>query len=625
MHPLEPLTASEIEAATAAVQADPRWGELTRFALVSLDEPAKELLADGGPVPRRAAAAVYDRGRMETARVTVDLEQGAVRSWEPVKEAHATLFAEELFDATILVRQDERWRAALAKRGVSDFDAVQLDPWPAGNLDGTFDAAARRVRVLSYLRPDPGANGYARPVEGVLALVDLVRRQVVEVADYGEVPIPPEAGEYRRDRVGPHREGLRPLDITQPEGPSFTIDGNEISWQRWRFRVAMHPMDGLVLHSVGYQDGARMRSILYRAALGEMVVPYGETSPMHFWKNAFDAGEFGIGRFPFLNSLTLGCDCLGEIRYLDALTADEQGKPYTVERAICVHEEDYGILWKHLDLETFNPEVRRSRRLVVSSIHTVGNYEYGFFWYFYLDGSLEFEVKLTGILSTMAVAPGAELRHATLVAPQLAGPYHQHLFNVRLDFDIDGTVNTVEEVDAVPLPPGPDNPFGNAWVSQATPLVSERQAQRDIDPGRSRHWRIVNPEVKNRLGQPVGYRLLPGAPPRMLAGPESSAARRAGFARHHLWVTPYRPDERRAAGEFPNLHPGGAGLPEWTAADRSVEASDVVVWYTFGITHVPRPEDWPVMPVEYSGFLLQPFGFFDRNPAIDLAPLDHCH
>jgi primary-amine oxidase len=625
MHPLEPLTASEIEAAAAAVQADARWGELTRFALVSLDEPVKDLLADGAPPPRRAVATVYDRGRMETAQVTIDLEQGAVLSWEAVKEAHATLFAEELFDATILVRQDERWRAALAKRGVSDFDAVQLDPWPAGNLDATFDAAGRRVRVLSYLRPDPGANGYARPIEGVLAIVDLVKRQVVEVADYGEVPIPPEGGEYRRDLVGPHREGLRPLDITQPEGPSFTVDGNKISWQRWRFRVAMHPLDGLVLHSVGYEDGGRTRSILHRAALGEMVVPYGETSPMHFWKNAFDAGEFGIGRFPFLNSLTLGCDCLGEIRYLDAVAADEQGKPYTVERAVCIHEEDYGILWKHLDLETFNPEVRRSRRLVVSSIHTVGNYEYGFFWYFYLDGSLQFEVKLTGILSTMAVAPDAELRHATLVAPQLAGPYHQHLFNVRLDFDVDGTINTVEEVDAVPLPPGADNPHGNAWVSQATALVSERQAQRDIDPGRSRHWRVVNPQVKNRLGQPVGYRLIPGAPPRMLAGSESSIARRAGFARHHLWVTPYRPDERRAAGEFPNLHPGGAGLPEWTAADRPVEASDVVVWYTFGITHVPRPEDWPVMPVEYAGFLLQPFGFFDRNPAIDLAPLDHCN
>src|SRR5260370_36329622 len=164
---------------------------------------------------------------METARVTVDLDQAAVLSWEAVKEAHATLFAEELFAATILVRQDERWRAALAQRGVSDFDAVQLDPWPAGNLEGTFDARGRRVRVLSYLRPDPGANGYARPIEGVLAIVDLVRRQVVEVADYGEGPIPPEGGEYRPDLVGPHRAGLRPVDITQPAGPSFTVGGTQ--------------------------------------------------------------------------------------------------------------------------------------------------------------------------------------------------------------------------------------------------------------------------------------------------------------------------------------------------------------------------------------------------------------
>jgi primary-amine oxidase len=624
MHPLEPLTAAEIEAAAAAIRADSRWDELTRFALLALDEPEKDVLGNGAAGTRLAIATVYDRGRMETARVSVDLDGGKVRSWEAVKEAHATLFAEELYEATLLVRADERWQAAMARRGISDLDSVQLDPWPAGNFDGTFDAAGRRVRVLAYLRPDPGANGYAKPVEGVLAIVDLVKRQVSEVHDYGEVPIPPEPGEYRRDVVGPARQGLRALEITQPDGPSFTVDGNLISWQRWRFRVSMHPLDGLVLHTVGYEDGGRVRSVLHRAALGEMVVPYGETSPMHFWKNAFDAGEFGIGRFPFLNSLTLGCDCLGEIRYLDAVMADEHGKPYTVEHAVCLHEEDYGILWKHLDMETFNTEVRRSRRLVVSSIHTVGNYEYGFFWYFYLDGSIQFEVKLTGILSTMAVPPGVEPLHATLVAPQLAGPYHQHLFNVRLDFDVDGTANTVEEVDAVSLPAGADNPYSNAWVAQATPLTSELEARRDIDPGRSRHWRIVNPGVTNRLGRPVGYRLIPGAPPSMLAGADSAIARRAGFARHHLWVTPYRQDERRAAGEYPNLHPGGAGLPEWTAADRPVDNRDIVVWYSFGLTHVPRPEDWPVMPVEYCGFLLQPFGFFEGNPAIDLAPPDHC-
>jgi primary-amine oxidase len=382
-----------------------------------------------------------------------------------------------------------------------------------------------------------------------------------------------------------------------------------------------------VLHTIGYEgegeNGGRVRPILHRASVSEMVVPYGHAGPMHNWKNAFDAGEWGLGRMA--NSLTLGCDCLGEIRYLDATFGNEGGEPYTIKNAICMHEEDYSILWKHVDLRTGTTEVRRQRRLVISSIATVGNYEYGFYWYFYLDGSMQLEVKLTGVMSTMAVDGSDDLGNAAMVAPQLAAPYHQHLFNVRLDFDVDGTANTVYEVDAVAEPEGPENPLANAFTVEATALETEQQAQRVVDPSRSRVWKIVNPEVRNRLGEPVGYKLVPASTPTLLASPESSVGRRATFATRNLWVTPYRADERRAAGDYPNQHGGGDGLPRWTAADRPVADTDVVVWHTFGVTHIPRPEDWPVMPVESTGFLLAPVGFFDRNPALDVPPSPgHC-
>jgi primary-amine oxidase len=134
----------------------------------------------------------------------------------------------------------------------------------------------------------------------------------------------------------------------------------------------------------------------------------------------------------------------------------------------------------------------------------------------------------------------------------------------------------------------------------------------------------VNPAVRNGLGRPVAYRLLPRPTPTLLAGEGSGIAARAGFATRNLWVTPYDPDQRRAAGDFPNQHPGGAGLPAWTAADRPLVGTEVVVWHTFGVTHVPRPEDWPVMPVEATGFQLLPAGFFDRNPALDVPPPEHC-
>jgi primary-amine oxidase len=383
--------------------------------------------------------------------------------------------------------------------------------------------------------------------------------------------------------------------------------------------VSLDPLEGIVLRDISY-DG---RSILRRAAVAEMVVPYGDPDPAHGWKNAFDAGEWGLGRMA--NSLTLGCDCLGEVTYLDAVLNDERGNANITANAICIHEEDVGILWKHLDLLTGRAEVRRKRRLVVSSIATVGNYEYGFYWYFHQDGALELEVKLTGIMSTKALATDAAEPSAPAIAPGLAAPVHQHLFCVRLDVAVDGPINEVHEVDVEALPADDSNPWRNGFAPTATRLETEQQAQRVVDPAKSRSWRIVNPSVTNAVGRPVAYKLLPGASPTLLAQDGSSIAARAAFATRNLWVTPYAPSERRPAGDFPNQHAGGDGLPRWTAADRSLVDTEVVVWHTFGVTHIPRPEDWPVMPVETCGFSLVPSGFFDRNPALDVPPPGHCH
>jgi primary-amine oxidase len=457
--------------------------------------------------------------------------------------------------------------------------------------------------------------------------VDLNARVIVHIVEDEVVPIPSASGNFDAEACGPVRADLKPLEIVQPEGPSFEILGHEIRWQRWRLRVSLHPIEGLVLHTVAYEDGGRLRSILHRASLSDMVVPYGDPSSGQFFKNAFDAGEYGIGKL--VNSLEQGCDCLGEIRYLDAEMANGLGEPYTVTNAICIHEEDYGILWKHVDMFSDSSEVRRSRRLVISSVATAGPYEYGFFWYLYQDGSLQLEVKLTGIMETGALQPGRSPRYGTTIAPQLYAPYHQHIFCFRLDFDVDGTANSVYEVDMRPEPSGPGNPYASAWRAVPTLLRRESDAQRLTDSSAARTWKVVNPDVLNDLGDPVGYRLEPGPTATMLADPSSSVGRRAVFASKNLWVTPYSPDELHAAGDYPNQHPGGDGLPRWTSADRSLEREDVVLWHTFAVTHDPRPEDWPVMPVEYAGFSLKPVGFFARNPALDVPPPaghhDHGH
>lgn len=625
MHPLDALTAPEIERAASIVRRE-RSTEDLLFATITLREPDKAVVGTyrpGDPVDREVRCVVVD-GPNSVAEAVVSVTADELRSWRSLPGAKPALLFTEIVDAMGVLHESEEWRDALAKRGITDLSTVQIDPWPAGSFGDAAEDATRLTRVVSYLRHDPTDNGYAHPIEGLVAVIDLSARRVVEIVDHGVVPVPAECSNYDIERAGPARTSLRPLEIVQPDGPSFTVDGNLLSWENWRLRVSMDPIEGLVLHQVGWDDGTRVRPILHRAALSEMVVPYGTTAPTHDWKNAFDAGEWGMGRF--VNSLALGCDCLGEIVYLDAVMATERGGASTVSQAICLHEEDFGILWKHQDLHSGTTEVRRNRRFVISSIYTVGNYEYAFYWYLYLDGTIELEVKLTGIMQTMAVAEGSPPAQSVMIAPELAAPLHQHLFNVRLDVCIDGPDNSVYEVDVEAMPAGPDNPRNNAMTTVETLLGTEQAAQRLIDPTRSRTWRIVNPSVTNRLGRPVAYKLLPGAWPTLLAGEDAAVRRRAGFATRHLWVTPFDEDEFRAAGPYANQSTGGGGLPEWTATDRPVVDTDVVVWCTFGVTHVPRPEDWPVMPVERTGFSLVPVGFFERNPALDLPPsAGHCH
>jgi len=620
-HPLSALTPEEITAAVAVVHGDGRWTDDWRFAYVGLEEPAKAVVrgyAAGDPVDRLVRLIVVAGPEADVIEIVVSVTTGEMRSFVEVEGMRPGLLFEESLRAILALKEDRRWQEAMRRRGIDDLESVQIDPWPAGSFDLAHETGRRICRCLCYVRETPDDNGYARPVEGVIGFVDMARGEVLEIMDTGVVPLPPERGSYYPEDNGPLRHDLKPLEITQPEGPSWQVDGNLVRWQRWSLRVTMDPVEGLVLHDVGYEDDGRVRSIIYRAAVSEMVVPYGDPGPMHGWKNAFDAGEWGLGRM--VNSLALGCDCLGVIHYFDAVFTTEQGKPYTIPNAICLHEEDYGMLWKHSDPRSGRTEVRRSRRLVVSSIATVGNYEYGFFWYFYLDGSIQFEVKMTGILSTMAVAPGVRPPFANMVAPQLAAPFHQHLFNMRLDMEVDGPANSVYEMEALPVPPGPDNPWSNAFESVATLLRTEQEARRVVDPSRSRFWKVVNNGSVNRLGEPVAYKLVPGSTPTLLAAEDSSVGRRAAFTTRNLWVTPFAADERRAGGDYPNQNRGGDGLPRWTARDRSIVDEDIVVWYTFGATHIPRPEDWPVMPVEYTGFSLAPVGFFPRNPALDVPP-----
>ena len=631
-HPLEPLSAEEISAATEILRTEQDLKENHRFVSVVLREPPKEKVLgfdngeNGGPIEREAFAILLDRSDGKAYEAVVSLSDGAVRSFDHVPGVQPQVILDEFFECEEIVKASPEVQEALRKRGIEDFEGVMVDPWSAGHYGD--EEEGRLLRGLVWIKQGgEDDNGYAHPVENLVVYVNTNEGRVAKIEDYGVVPVPQQPGNYTPEEVGAMRSDLKPVEITQPEGVSFEVDGHEVRWQKWRFRIGFTPREGLVLHTVGYEENGRVRPILYRASLSEMVVPYGDPAPVHRRKNAFDAGEYNIGTLA--NPLELGCDCLGEIRYFDAVMADTSGEPYAIKNAVCMHEEDYGLLWKHTDFRTEKVEVRRSRRLVVSFIATVGNYEYGFFWYLYQDGNIEFEVKLTGIMSTGAVEPGEKPKYGQLLNKDgLYAPIHQHFFNVRLDMNVDGQNNSVYEVNTESEPPGDENPIGNAFFTKATPLRTESEAQRLIDPFKARYWKIVNPSVENGAGEPVAYKLIPHGNVLPFAQPDASVIKRAGFMTKHLWVTPHEPSELHAAGDYPNQHKGGVGLPEWTQQDRPVENTDVVVWYTFGSHHAARLEDWPVMPVQYTGFMLQPAGFFDENPALDVPPPNHnghCH
>ena len=623
IHPLEPLSAPELKQAVLLLQKNGLTPAM-RIISITLQEPEKSVVygwpdVDAGP--RRAIAVTFDNAGNAAHTVQLDLTNGTVSAWEAAPAgSQPTMSIDEQIECERAVLESEEFRAALQRQyGISDTSLIMVDIWSAGNYGSEEDRSRRLARPLCFLRSDPTDNGYARPIEGLRPVVDLNLMQVIRVEEYGKWPLPPQEGNYAADRVPNQRTDIKPLEIAQPSGPGFTLSGRLLEWQNWSLIVGFNAREGLTIHDVRYTDQGKKRPILYRASLTEMVVPYGDPRPTQARKNAFDVGEYGMGMGA--NSLRLGCDCLGHIEYLDAHLCDSKGGALTIENAICIHEEDYGILWKHTDRRLANaPEVRRSRRLVVSSFSTVENYEYGFFWYFYQDGNIQFEIKLTGILSLGAAAEGEELKWGTIIAPLLYAPNHQHFFNVRLDFGIDGAANTVQQIDIVADPLGEDNPFHNAFHARATDLISESQALANLSIETARTWKVINPSVLNAVGEPVGYKFFPGDNTSPFASPEAWWRRRAGFVDHHVWVTPYHADERFAAGDFPNQSGGGDGLPKWTAQDRAIEDRDVVFWYTFGHTHIPRAEDYPVMPTAYIGFLLKPNGFFDKNPANDVPP-----
>ncbi|MDC3727529.1 tyramine oxidase [Rhodococcus rhodochrous] len=622
-HPLDPLAREEIDAAVALVRADARTGDRLRFWGATLDEAhARAVLAGAAPAgERKVGLVVMDYGNNEAWEVDVLLgEESRIRDWRAIDPRRPGITSEEARAAAQACRENPEFRAALAKRGITDVSLVMVDAESMGGFVPDEYKDRRVTWGTVWHRVDEDDNGYARPVQGVVPIIDMQTMEVLEVEDHGVVPISEETGNYDNGLWEPDREGLAPLEVVQPEGTSFDVEGWKVTWQGWEFRLGFTHREGLVLYDLTFKG----RSILKRVACNEMYVPYLDSNSTQYRKNFFDWGEYGAG--PLTNSLALGCDCLGVIHYFDATVLGGDGVGRTIPQAICMHEEDDSVLWKHTDMRRDVGQVRRARKLIISNFQTVANYDYGFYWSLHQDGTIKLAVKLTGLMSASGIEEGEEAPYGRVVSKNVQTPNHQHFFGLRLDTAIDGPLNRIVEEHAEVDPDPEKNPWGNAVRTVRVPLLNEKDAAQRNDASVSRHWRIESAERTNRYGEPTGYRLLLPNTTIPFSTPDSVMARRAPFTHNHLWATPYDPAEQYVGGQYPNqAEPGEDGVQVWQQKGRSLDGAELVLWPVIGVMHFPRPEQWPIMPVEQIGFMFEPDGFFDRNPAMDIpAPTPHC-
>jgi primary-amine oxidase len=631
VHPLDPLSFQEHWTVLEVLRDGGHVNPETRFSMVNLREPAKELVwswSKGMSVPRQAFALV--RQGPETYEAVVDLSGRRLVSWTPVRNVQPNWLEEEYRAMAAEVKKHPAFIDAMKKRGITDFTFLNCSAIPPGYF-ATEEQRGKRIAHVQCSDPRGVRNTWPRNISGLTVVVDLNAKTVVRVVDEGVVPIPATKADYDPASIGATRQVASPIRVDQPLGPGFQMDGHVVDWQKWRFHVRSDQRVGTLISTVTYGEGDRRRPMLYQGSLSEIFVPYMDPSFSWYQRNFLDAGEFNAGGLT--KPLLAGTDCPEHAVYLDSLVSGDQGRPRSVSNVLCLFERETGdMAWRHFAEE---PESRRRRDLVVRSAAVLGNYDYVFDWIFQQDGSIRVavgasgiaEVKSTSVATASDQSSGSGNNSAAGEAADAYGRFvdthivavnHDHYFNFRLDLDVDGAANSFVTDRLVTKTLPPDHPRRSIWVRQPTTARTESDGMLHADMDKPALWRVVSTSARNHVGYPTSYQLVPGMAASTLLSPDDYPRRRARFIDHHLWVTAYSPDEKYAAGNYPTLSTPGQGLPAWTKANRRIEQTDIVLWHTIGMHHVVRAEDWPVMPVLWHSFELRPFDFFDRNPALDL-------
>lgn len=622
-HPLDGLTLTEHWVVYDVLRDSGRIDTKSRYAGVSLREPPKAevLVWKPGTSFRREALAILMLGP-KTVEAVVDVAARKLASWKEVRDVQPDITGSEFEAQDEIAKASPEVVEALKRRGITDLTTVTCEG-PSRGYFAIKEEGDRRLAVALCQDRHGVENHWGRPIEGLTIYIDLHERKVFRVVDTGPAPVPSGPVDYHPEAVGQTRDPLAPLQIEQPLGPGFKRDGNEVSWDRWRFHVRVEPRRGAVISQVRHVDGERARPVLYQGSFSEMFVPYMDPAEGWYWRTFFDGGEFGHSLGLASRPLQRGTDCPENAAWFDVVLATDRGLPQRRPDVACLFEQaGGGIAWRHREQDLVDS--RPGRDLVLRWIATLGNYDYVFDWVFQQDGSIRGVVGATGIAEVKGVASrtvaqdkdGKDGAYGRFVAENTVAPNHDHFFACRLDLDVDGTANSLV-VDSIRTKRLPEShPRRSLWVVESRTALVEADGQ--LDRHAPALWRFVNPAVKGPMGYPTSYQIRPGHSAESMLEKDDYPQRRAGFTEHALWVTPYRPEELYAAGDYPTQSRGHDGLPTWTTGNRSIENTDIVAWYTFGMHHVVRAEDWPVMPTVWHEFELRPFDFFARNPALDL-------
>ncbi len=621
-HPLDPLTWQEQWGVLEILLAAGKLDAETTFNRIALMPPAKAVVwayQPGQAVSRQAE--VQGRRDKQVFEAVVDLDRRSVVAWKEIEGVHAA-WLEVDFEPDQLdeLKKRPEFLAGLRKRGIEHALFLDCSALPLGGL-GRSEYEGRRIAMV-LCESAPGVrNTWTRGIEGLVVTVDLDSKEILEIADESVVPVPRTNADYDDDTIGPLRAFSAPIEMRQPLGPGFTIDGHVVAWDRWRFHLRSDARVGTIISTVTWRDGDADRPVLYEGNLSEIFVPYMDPARNWSTRTFLDAGEYSRGGLA--DTMTPGIDCPDNAVFFNGIFVDDDGRPKDKPRVACLFERYAGDLnWRH------GEEGRPKRELVTRWMALLGNYDYVLDWIFESDGQMRIAIGATGIVETRMAKSGTagdagaggprDDAHGRFVDQHIVAVNHDHYFNYRIDLDVDGVRNSFvrDLIKEQRLDAG--HPRGSIWVTQQSLARTEQDGRLAGDMMEPSLWRVTSADRRNAVGYPTSYQLLPG----MSAQPvtqDDYTMKRAGFTSHSLWVTPYRADERYAAGDYPTRSLSGQGLPAWTAANRPIEDTDLVLWHTIGMHHVPRAEDWPVMPTLWHDFKLRPFDFFDRNPSLNTS------